>query len=79
MAKKQSKDSDSFFDSGEGSLIDYESDGGIDNADSTKPSQARFLGMTAPQRFVIAVILFLMVCVLGAFCLVLTGKIWIAF
>ncbi len=34
-----------------------------------------FLGMTAPQRFVIVLMLFLMTCVLGSFCLILTERI----
>ena len=38
-----------------------------------------FLGMTAPQRFIIAVVVLLMSCVLGGFCLVLTGKIYLPF
>lgn len=33
-----------------------------------------FLGMTAQQRFIISVILFLMVCLLGTFALLLSGK-----
>lgn len=36
---------------------------------------SEFLGMTAPQRFVIALLLFFMVLVLGCFFLVLSGKI----
>lgn len=40
------------------------------------PAQPRepFLGMTPQQRFVLALMLFLMVCVLGAFFLLITGK-----
>jgi hypothetical protein len=34
-----------------------------------------FLGMTAPQRFVIAVMLLLMTCILSSFCLLVTGRI----
>jgi hypothetical protein len=34
-----------------------------------------FLGMTSGQRFAIALILFLMVCLLGAFCLIVFEKI----
>lgn len=34
-----------------------------------------FLGMTAGQRFVIALVLLLMVCVLGSFCLIVTEKV----
>lgn len=40
-----------------------------------KPSSpGKFLGMTAQQRFLIAVMLMIMVCSLGAMCMVLTGK-----
>jgi len=34
-----------------------------------------FLGMTAPQRFVIALLLFFTVLIISAFCLIVTGKI----
>lgn len=34
-----------------------------------------FLGMSPAQRFLLALLLFLMVCVLGAFCLVVFEKI----
>ena len=36
-----------------------------------------FLGMTSPQRFVIALLIFLMVSVLGALILVVGGKVFI--
>jgi hypothetical protein len=36
-----------------------------------------FLGMTPPQRFVIAVMLLMMTCVLSAFCLLVTERIFI--
>lgn len=38
-----------------------------------------FLGMSAVQRFVLALLLFLMSCVLGAGCLILTGKVYLPF
>jgi hypothetical protein len=41
--------------------------------------KGRFLGMTSMQRFVIAVMLMLMVCLLGAFCSLATGKMGIYF
>ncbi len=41
---------------------------------SSSPSR-RFLGMTPPQRFVLALMLFITVCVLGAMLLVVTGRI----
>ncbi len=37
--------------------------------------QSKILGMTAPQRFIIAVILLMMACILSAFCLLVTEKI----
>lgn len=41
------------------------------------PSRPGLLGMTAVQRFVVAVLLLLMTCVLGVLCLVITGRVWI--
>ncbi len=38
-------------------------------------SSGRFLGMTPVQRFILAIMLFLMVCSLGSMCLLITGKI----
>jgi hypothetical protein len=39
----------------------------------------RFLGMTPVQRFIIAVMALIMVCVLGSMCLLLTGKMGLYF
>ncbi len=39
-----------------------------------RPADPRFLGMTAPQRFFIAVMLMLVVCLLGTMFLLITGK-----
>lgn len=39
---------------------------------SSSPGQ--ILGMTAPQRFLIAVMLMIVVCTLGAMCMVISGK-----
>jgi len=38
-----------------------------------------FLGMTAQQRFLVSLMLFLMVCVLGVFALVITNSIALPF
>jgi hypothetical protein len=38
-------------------------------------SKQHFLGMTPPQRFVIAVMLLMMTCILGMFCLLVTEKV----
>ncbi|GAP22370.1 hypothetical protein [Leptolinea tardivitalis] len=40
-----------------------------------KPAQSRFLGMTPFQRFIIVFLLFMLTCVLGSFCLLITEKI----
>lgn len=49
-----------------------------------KPSNRRnqgatrnFLGMTPVQRFVVVLMLFMMVCVFGAFILLATEKVWL--
>ncbi len=34
-----------------------------------------FLGLSAPQRFVLALLMLLAVCVLGSMCLLITGRI----
>lgn len=39
-----------------------------------EPAQP-FLGMTAPQRFVVMLLLLLAVCLIGTFLLILTGKV----
>jgi len=43
--------------------------------DEAEDGEGMFMGMTASQRFVISLILFLMICLLGAFCLVITEKV----
>lgn len=44
-----------------------------------KGSTGLFLGMTPVQRFVLVVMLFMMVCILGSFCLLVTNKISLPF
>ncbi len=44
-----------------------------------KRASQPFLGMTPVQRFVIALLLFLMSCVLSAFCLLLTESVYLPF
>ena len=58
----------------------YEEEAKFQPAASTEsafgaPSSRRILGMTAVQRFVIAFMFFLAVCVIGAMALFVTGKI----
>ena len=45
----------------------------------TRQTSQPFLGMTAGQRFVIALFLLLIACILGTFCLLVTGKVWLPF
>lgn len=54
-------------------LYDYDED--YDKPTTTK----NFLGMTAPQRFVLALMLFFMSCILGGFFLIISGKIALPF
>ena len=42
---------------------------------AAKKKSKKILGMTAIQRFVVATLLFLMVCLVGVALLVLTGKV----
>ncbi len=51
---------------------------GFESEFEQPPAAARFLGMTAIQRFIIALLLFLAVCVIGASFLVITGKIYLS-
>jgi len=43
--------------------------------DELKPAPSRFLGMTPFQRFIIVFLVFMLTCVLGSFCLLVTEKI----
>ncbi len=45
---------------------------------NTKPkiNSSNFLGMTAPQRFVVSIFLFFMVMILGVFLLILFQKVY---
>ncbi len=40
-----------------------------------KSGGGMFLGMSAVQRFVIALLVFFMTCILGAFCLIITERV----
>ena len=57
----------------------YEEEAKFQPAASTSsyssPRSKRFLGMTAAQRFVIVFMVMIMVCVLGAMLLLVTGKV----
>ena len=49
----------------------------IEEEELKKNQRGNFLGMTAQQRFVIAVFLFLMILILGVFLLILFQKIYL--
>ena len=49
----------------------------VESETEEKPSRGELLGMTAPQRFVIAMFLFFMVLILGVFVLILFQKVYI--
>ena len=51
----------------------------IPEAETPKPQQKQFLGMTAAQRFVISVFLFLMILILGIFVLIVFQKVYPVF
>ena len=58
----------------------YEDDEAIPFVDAEEEDSERgFLGMTPVQRFILSVMIFLMVVILGAFCLILTGKVVLPF
>jgi hypothetical protein len=61
--------------SDEGSLFNEQGNDNLDSGIIVSQPQSNFLGMTAPQRFVIAVMLFLMTCILGTFFLLVTERI----
>ncbi len=44
-----------------------------------RPRASRLLGMTASQRFFIAIMILLMVCILGSFCLMVFNKVNLPF
>jgi len=61
--------------SDQGEMFEDQQDGGLDSGIVVSQRRANFLGMTAPQRFVIALMLLMMTCILGTFCLLVTEKI----
>lgn len=56
----------------------YDDTNGVAPVDDYVP-QRLFLGMNAIQRFILSVMIFVMVVILGAFCLILTGKVVLPF
>jgi hypothetical protein len=48
---------------------------GVSAPPPAKPTDGRFMGMTPPQRFIVAVMFLISICVLGTMLLLLTGRI----
>jgi hypothetical protein len=69
--REQASDSDFFM--GEDDNFEY------DDAKMPQRTARLFLGMTPVQRFVIAVMILMMVCVLGSFFLLVTERIYLPF
>ena len=46
---------------------------------TTRINSGNFLGMTAPQRFVVSLFLFFMVLILGVFLLILFQKVYLGY
>jgi len=46
----------------------------VEGTNPASPASSRFLGMTPMQRFVLSLMLMMMVCLVGAMFLVVTGK-----
>jgi hypothetical protein len=64
--RQQADDSSSF---------DSEAENDFDSISSYRYTQRHFLGMTPAQRFIIALMLFIMVLIISTFCLFVTEKI----
>jgi len=63
-------------------MTPYEEEAAEEAAEPTQPVEVirpPFLGMTAPQRFVLALLVLLMILIFSTFLLVLTGKIVLPF
>ncbi len=47
----------------------------VHSSRSRQQNSETFLGMTAQQRFILSLMMFLMVCALGVFALIITGSV----
>jgi hypothetical protein len=47
------------------------------DSESRSTSSKNFLGMTPVQRFILALMLFMVVCIFGAFILIVTQRVWL--
>jgi hypothetical protein len=60
-----------------GYMEDEEQEFEYQKADTNTSSPSKFLGMTPVQRFVIALMIFMMTCILGSFFLLITETVWL--
>ena len=56
---------------------DSETDYDYQESAAATPEQAQLLGMTPVQRFVIAFMILMMICILGSFFLLITEIVWL--
>jgi len=69
-----------FDDLRESAVSSYEDElPAVEESPQLEPERPRktLFGMTAPQRFVVVLILFFMTCLLGSICLLVTEKIYL--
>jgi len=64
--------------SSESALLDESAEPGYEDFEET-PGSGRFLGLTAGQRFILALMALAVVIVMGAMCLLVTEKVWLVF
>jgi hypothetical protein len=62
---------DDLRNSAEASYLDEDQ---LELENQLKPKETRFLGMTAAQRFILSVLLFILVVVMGTLLLLVSGK-----
>lgn len=67
---REQADNAAFLDDEDGDIFGYEDE-------SATPTL--FLGMTPVQRFVIAVLVMMMTCILSLFCLLVTERVYLPF
>jgi hypothetical protein len=69
------EDASSFYDEEEGQTDVQQAEPSFSAGAPVYTRPSRFLGMTSIQRFIIAIMLLFTVCILGALCLLATGRI----
>lgn len=63
----------------EADFAEEEDDEDYQETYAAAPVQSQFLGMTPVQRFVVAAMILVMICILGSFFLLITETVWLPF